>query len=70
MTKEVQFIAHFSNGIPPRVATGMIQEGELKYLNSISESERKTYVCAIVGYPLEYADKITKIEIKDTDNKE
>lgn len=44
-----------------------MEESELEYLASISDSERNTYVCAIVGYPKEYADKITKIEIEKSD---
>lgn len=70
MTTNVRFIAYFSDDTPPRVATGIIEEQELEYLASISDCERNTYVCAIVGYPLEYASKISKIEIEKSNSDE
>ncbi|MCM1139886.1 MAG: hypothetical protein NC453_15060 [Muribaculum sp.] len=69
MTTNVKIIAFYSDGIPPRIATGLMANEELDYLANISDSERYKYVCAIVGYPMEYADKVTKVVIeKSTDD--
>lgn len=70
MTTNVKITAFFSDGIAPRVATGIMALEELDYLTNISDSERYQYVCAIIGYPLEYAEQVTKVVIEKSSSDE